>query len=364
MSNLIPKAMSSLKYYIHNQPLELEQGECLEQVKIAYTINGTPKLDGSNVVWVCHAFTANSNPIEWWPGLVGGDAIFNENEHCIICANILGSPYGSTSPLDVNHNNGNQWLQFFPKITIRDIVNSFEALRTHLGIQKIHTLIGGSMGGFQALEWSIQKPDLAEHLILIATSAYQSPWAVAFNESQRMVIKADRTFFSQSEEGGKKGLAAARSVALLSYRNYHTYSITQSEQDNELKSDYRAASYQRYQGEKLIKRFNAFSYMTLLDVMDSHNVGRGRNGVESALQQVQANTLVIGIDSDIKFPVSEQELLSNHIPNSHFEVISSEYGHDGFIIETKKITEHIASFYNDQAKQLNTLKTRKYEYKG
>jgi homoserine O-acetyltransferase len=218
-------------------------------------------------------------------------------------------------------------------------------LRQHLGIEKINTLIGGSLGGQQALEWAILKNDSIDNLILLATNAQHSPWGIAFNESQRLAIKADRTWYNFSPDAGLKGLKAARSIALLSYRNYNTYQATQSEDKSENIGDLKASSYQNYQGEKLVKRFNTFSYWYLTKAMDTHNVGRNRNGIKNALRQIKAKTLVIGISSDLLFPVEEQKFLAKHIPNAAYTEIDSLYGHDGFLIETKKIANEIEKYF-------------------
>jgi len=224
------------------------------------------------------------------------------------------------------------------------MVKAHDLLREELNINEIDIIIGGSQGAQQILEWNVLKPNLFKHTIVIATNAKHSAWGIAFNESQRLAIKADRSYYSNTEDGGKKGLAAARSIALLSYRNYEPYNETQKEKHDEKLNDFNSAGYQRYQGEKLVNRFNAYSYITLANAMDSHNLGRARISVEKSLSQITANTLVVGISSDLLFPPSEQEFLAAHIKNSELKIIDSFYGHDGFLIETQKLTEAIKSF--------------------
>lgn len=184
-------------------------------------------------------------------------------------------------------------------------------------------------------------PNLFEQLILVATNAVHSPWGIAFNESQRMSIEVDPTWKESNPEAGLEGMKAARATALISYRNYETYHITQTRSDNSLGSNLRAISYQRYQGEKLAKRFNAYSYYRLSEMMDSQDVGRNRGGVIAALKQIKAKTLVIGIKSDALFPIVEQEFLAKHIPDASYQVIDSLYGHDGFLIESSLMTKAI-----------------------
>ena len=337
--------MSTTKTFIHEKPFALEGGVTLSSIEIVYNTYGSLNKEKNNVIWVCHALTANSDVFDWWKGLFGEKDFFNPVEYFIVCANNLGSCYGTTGPLSHNSEFNGALYSYFPNITIRDMVNAHELLRQHLGIQKIHTVIGGSQGGQQAVEWNIQQPELFTNLVLVATNAAHSAWGIAFNESQRLAIKADRTYYSNNPEGGQKGLAAARSIALLSYRNYHTYVETQKENTVEKTDDFNSSSYQRYQGEKLVKRFNAYSYVALSKAMDSHNVGRGRDSVEKALAHIKAKTLVIGISSDLLFPLGEQRFLANHIPVASYVAIDSFYGHDGFLIEAEKLTRELKKFY-------------------
>lgn len=333
------------KTYKYQGELTLESGQKLPEVQIAYSTLGRLNAQGDNVVWVCHALTANSDVASWWEGLVGEGKLFDPAKHFIICANILGSCYGTTGPIEINPSTNKPYYLSFPQITIRDMVQAHELLRKHLGIEKIKMCIGGSLGGQQAMEWAIMQPELIENLVLLATNAFHSPWGIAFNESQRLAIKADPTWNCDSPDAGREGLKAARSIALLSYRNYLTYQHSQSEASIEKTDDFRAISYQNYQGEKLVKRFNCHSYWYLSKAMDSHNVGRGRGSVEKALATIKAKTLTIGIKSDVLFPVSEQIFLAENIKNAAYKEIDSLYGHDGFLIETQTIQSLIDSFF-------------------
>ena len=327
--------------FSHHKVFELEQGEELPCFDLTYHTFGKLNKEKDNVVWICHALTANSDPTDWWKGLVGEKDYFNPDKYFIVCANILGSCYGSTQPLSINPHTSQPYYLDFPTITIRDIVQSLELLRQHLEIEKIQFLIGGSMGGQQAMEWAFLLKDKVKNLILLATNAKHSPWGVAFNESQRMAIEADSTWGEQNEKAGLNGMKVARSIALISYRNFETYGKTQNDSESENLGLQKASSYQRYQGEKLAKRFNAYAYYFLSKAMDSHHIGRGRGGAEKALQQISAKTLVIGITTDLLFPVCEQKYLAGKIPNARYAEIKSLYGHDGFLIETEKITQEI-----------------------
>jgi len=331
--------------------LRLEKGSRLTNPTIAYHTFGTRD---KPVVWVCHAFSANSDVFDWWAGLFGPNDLFNPNDYFIICANILSSCYGTTGPLSENPDTGQPYYHDFPEVTVRDIVAAHEALRQHLDIQEIHLLLGGSLGGQQAVEWAIMHPEKIENLALIATNARHSAWGIAFNEAQRMAIEADASWRKRDEKAGDAGMRAARATALLSYRNYQTYDQFQTDPEPVL-DNYRATTYQQYQGEKLSRRFNAFSYYRLSQAMDSHHIGRGRSSMEDALKEIQANTLVIGITSDVLFPIQEQQWLAEHIPESVFETIPSDYGHDGFLLETEKLGALLKHFL---AKQLHVNKER------
>ena len=334
----------SAETFKYSKNFTLESGKQLHGLEIGYHTFGKLNKHRNNVIWVCHALTANSDVLDWWAGLFGDNNLFNPADHYIVCANVLGSPYGTTNPLNIDETTGQPYYLSFPLFTIRDIVKAHQLLADHLGIDQINVLIGGSLGGQQALEWALIDPTKINNLILIAANAKHSPWGIAFNESQRLAISADRTFYANTPDGGAKGLKAARSIALLSYRGYATYNATQKHDEHEKLEDYKAASYQNYQGEKLVKRFNAYSYWYLSKTMDSHNVGRNRGGIEKALSQVKAKTLIIGIKSDILFPIEEQQYLFRHIPNASFSEFDSIYGHDSFLIETETLTKIIDSF--------------------
>ncbi|WP_316820006.1 alpha/beta fold hydrolase [Pedobacter gandavensis] len=339
--------MSTTSTYTHTKVFKLESGKKLRKIELAYQTYGKLNANKDNVIWACHALTANADVLDWWKGLFGNNDLFNPEEHFIICANVLSSHYGSTSPLSVNPTTGLPYYLAFPEVTIRDMVAAHRLLAKHLGIEEIKVLIGGSLGGQQAVEWAIEDPSAIQNLILVATNAVHSPWGIAFNESQRLAISSDRSFYANKPDGGLKGLKTARSIALLSYRSYDAYTATQLESVNEKTSAFRASSYQNYQGEKLCKRFNAYSYWYLSKAMDSHNVGRNRGSITEALGAIKANTLVIGIENDVLFPISEQQFLSKHIPAAEFFSVNSAYGHDGFLIETDVLTNVIGNFLKE-----------------
>jgi homoserine O-acetyltransferase/O-succinyltransferase len=327
-------------FHVDN-PITLESGQVVPKYDLAYTTYGKLNSQKDNVVWIFHALTANSRPSEWWPGLVGEGKLFDPEKYFIICVNMPGSCYGSTGPLDKNRQTGEIYYHNFPFFTPRDMIRSYQPLRQFLGIEKIKIGIGGSMGGQQLLEWAIEEPELFENIFPIATNARHSAWGIAFNASQRMSIEADGTWKQKKPEAGMEGMKAARSIALISYRHYETYHASQSEHHIEKIENYKSESYQKYQGEKLGKRFNAFSYYFLSKGMDSHNVGRGRGSIENALQRIKAKTTAIGITTDILFPVNEQQFIAENVTNAGFFSIDSLYGHDGFLLEYEQIEKII-----------------------
>jgi homoserine O-acetyltransferase len=222
------------------------------------------------------------------------------------------------------------------------MVRAHILLRKHLGIEKIHLLMGGSMGGYQALEWSVLEKEVIGQLFLIATSPAESAWGIAVHTAQRLAIEADSSWREESAEAGARGLKAARAIGILTYRNYGIMVQKQTDPDTEKLDGFRASSYMNYQGDKLMERFNAYSYWLLTKAMDSHQLARGRGGkLETVLQGIRQRTLLIGITSDILCPVEEQRHMAEHLPNATLLEIDSAYGHDGFMVEGEKIATHL-----------------------
>ena len=340
--------------FTYKHGFQLESGRKLKVFHLAYTTQGQLNAEKNNVVWVFHALTANSDPCEWWAGLVGENTLFDPQNYFIVCVNMPGSCYGSINPLDVDSATGEVYYHNFPLFTTRDMVRAYKLLKDHLEINNIHIGIGGSMGGQQLIEWAIEEPDLFTMIIPIATNAQHSSWGIAFNESQRLCIESDASWKEKNNKAGLQGMKIARSLALLSYRTYEAYNkaqhgfTTETEFLSVDQQIFKAATYQHYQGEKLARRFNAFSYYFLSLAMDKHNVGRSRGSVQHALSHIKAKALVIGISSDILFPPVEQELLAAYIPNAQLAIIDSHYGHDGFLLEMESITQEIEKFFEKQ----------------
>ncbi|MGL1888265.1 MAG: homoserine O-acetyltransferase [Reichenbachiella sp.] len=327
-----------------NKAFPLERGGELPELEISYHTWGELNEAKDNVLWVFHALTANSDLGDWWPDILSDASALNPKKYFIICANILGSPYGTTSPLTINPATKEQYYSDFPLYTIRDMVNVHKILRDHLGIEKVAVALGGSMGGFQAYEWAVQEPDFFEKLILVVTGPKESPWRIAVHSAQRIAIEADPTWQEHHMMAGEHGVAAARAIGMLSYRNHTIFNKTQPDLESKV-DGFNSESYMRYQGKKLIDRkFQGHLLWSLTKAMDSHDIGRDRGGVEKALQSIKAEVLQVSIDSDILFTTDEQEYIASHTPKVSYKEIQSLYGHDGFLTEFGKINKLMIEF--------------------
>ena len=321
----------SEKIYRHKGEFTLESGQKINDLELVYHTYGDLNEKKNNVVWAFHALSANADVMDWWPGLFGDDDYFNPREYFIICVNVLGSPYGSTRPYDEN----------FPLYTVRDVVKAHLLLADELDISHIHVAIGGSFGGSQALEFAYTFEGMIDNLILIASSAKESAWGIAIHESQRMAMKADPTF--GDPEGGSDGIRAARAIGMLTYRSVRSFETQQTNYDDRV-DDFDVSSYIQYQGLKFDKRFDSLSYYYLSKCMDTHNIGRDRGGVGQALSKIGNKTLVIGIDSDMLLPTQLQKFIASCMPNGYYREITSDFGHDGFLIETEQLSQTISKF--------------------
>ncbi len=324
----------------------LESGAILPSIDIAYHTYGRLNDTASNVIWVMHALTANSEVADWWPHTVEEGKFLDPSKYFIICANVIGSCYGSTGPLSLNPDTGRPWYNDFPNITVRDMVRAHMLLAKHLGINEVFCVIGSSLGGYQAIELLCTFPGFAKKAVLIATGSYTRPWQAAFNETMRMILEADQTFNLPQPDAGTKGLAAARALGLLSYRGRTAYDLTQSDNDqlNDIPFNRKVHSYQRYQGDKLTRRFNAHSYHRICSAVDSHDVGRGRGPRDRILSKIACPCMIIAISSDLIYPPCDHEDMVQFIPNNTYHVIDSPFAHDGFLVEHEKLNTLIKDF--------------------
>lgn len=340
------RATYNYSFYDLAVPFILESGQQINDARIAYHTYGTLNENRDNVIVICHALTANSDADDWWHGLFGKGDIFDWDKHFIICANNLGSPYGTTSPKQVGKEGKERMGMDFPFYTLRDTARLQLHLLDYFQVAKVKLLIGGSCGGNISQEIAYEWGERIENLVLLCCSAKESPWVIAFHESQRITLSSDATLLDKSETAGLAGLKACRGVAMPFYRTQANFKLSQSELDTDKVKDFRAASYIQYQGDKFIKRFDAHCYYKLLTALDTHNIGRDRGGVEKALAKITANTVVIGFDSDILIPKIEQQFLAKHIANSEYFEIKTLFGHDAFLIEHDDIRKAVRKKIN------------------
>lgn len=326
-------------------PFQLESGVVLPAVEVAWQSWGRLAAEGNNAVLVCHALTGSAAADTWWQGLFGPGRTLDPERDFIVCASVLGGCYGTTGPTTPGPD-GRPWGPDFPAITIRDIVRLQALLLESLGVRRLRLVIGGSMGGMQALEWPLLFPDKVEAAVVIATSARHSAWCIGISEAQRQAIYADPLW-----QGGRylpaapprAGLAAARAMAMITYRSRASFEERFGRDENQLES-FAIASYLEYQGQKLVDRFDANSYVTLTRAMDSHDVGRGRGGAAAALSRVGQPVLVVSIPSDVLYPPAEQEELTRLLPQGQLATLESHHGHDAFLIDVEQLDAIVQNF--------------------
>ncbi|HEY5437534.1 MAG TPA: homoserine O-acetyltransferase [Acidimicrobiales bacterium] len=334
----------------------LESGNVLSELTVAYETWGELNGSRSNAVLVSHALTGDSHAIGpkgpghptvgWWEGLIGPGLAIDSDLFYVVCPNVLGGCQGTTGPSSVAPD-GHPYGPRFPLITIRDQVAAEVALVDHLGITKWFSVIGGSMGGMRSLEWSVGYPERVERAVVLAVGAAASAEQIALCSLQIRAIETDPTFangyYYETDDRPDEGLNIARGIGQLSYRTAQEFDLrfgrtAQGDEDPLRGGRYAVESYLEYQGDKLSARFDANSYITLSRAMNSHDVGRGRGGVESALRSVRANVTVIGIASDRLYPLSQQQEISEYLPgDDKLHVIDSITGHDGFLLEIDAI---------------------------
>lgn len=328
--------------------LLLDSGTTLPEVRLACETWGT--FDGSNAVLILHALTGDSHvhgpegpghPTPgWWDALVGPGLAIDTERFFVVCANILGGCQGSTGPASLDPD-GLPWGGSFPALTVRDQVRAETALADRLGVERWYAVVGGSAGGMRGLEWAIEHPARVERLLLLATSASASAEQIALSRTQVAAIANDPAWFDgdyyDGPHGPLAGLDLARRIAHIAYRSE---SELADRFGRTLQDDGRFAvdSYLQHHGAKLVRRFDANSYVVLTTAMDTHDVGRDRGGIEAALGRITARTIVAGIDSDRLYPLHQQHEIARHVPGAGaVAVVKSPHGHDGFLIEFDQV---------------------------
>lgn len=327
-------------------PFVTESGFRFEKPDVAFKTWGTLNAAKDNVILICHALTGNAAADEWFSGIFGKGNLCDPDENFIICINVPGSNYGSVGPWSLNPETGKPYRSAFPSITIRDMVRFQKQLLDQLGITGIELVIGGSLGGMQALEFTIMDRRIRS-AAFIAMGKAHTPWAIGISQAQRAAIFADPKWnggnYSQ-QDGPAAGLAAARMMAMITYRTPQDYEKKFSRKLQEKSDLYQVESYLNYQGEKLASRFDALSYVILTKAMDSHDISRGRGRFDEVLNRVEIPVQVVGIDSDHLYPSFEQKELAELLPNGRYHEIQSSYGHDAFLIEFDQLKGIIQPF--------------------
>eukprot|EP00041_Stephanoeca_diplocostata_P008847 m.132628 g.132628 ORF g.132628 m.132628 type:complete len:406 (+) comp17504_c0_seq7:293-1510(+) len=338
---------------------QVEHGEILKNVTVRYQTFGTLSERKDNAVVVCHALTGNAAVTNWWPSMVGEGCFIDTRKYFVVCANVLGSCYGTCGPTSINPDTGKKYGATFPYVTIRDTVRLHALmLRDGLGIREVFCAIGGSMGGMQVLEWGLVETVALRSGVVLAAGGRHTPWQIGMSELQRQAIYADPKYKGGTYDDSDppvKGLSVARQIAMVSYRTHHSY-FTKFGRDKTEHPDirektrggdvYQVEAYLRHQGNKFIQRnFDAQTYVTLTRLMDSHDIARNRGDYLTIMSKIRVPFLVVGITSDILYPVTEQQELASYLGQGELHLIDSEEGHDGFLLEQARIGPMVERFF-------------------
>ncbi len=360
--------ISETKYYTYKDKLNLDSGDKIGLLKIAYETYGELNLKKSNAILILHAlsgdahaagFRADEKKPGWWDAMIGPGKAFDTDKYFIICSNILGGCKGSTGPSSVNPDTGKPYALDFPQISIFDMVKCQKLLIDHLGIEKLLSVTGGSMGGMQALAWLSAYPGKVLSVIPIATTIRHSPQQIAFDEVGRQAIMSDSNWKSGDYYGGSlpvKGLAVARMLGHITYMSDISMAAKfgrQKKQNQEpfkfTAADFEVEGYLHYHGDNFVKRFDANSYLYITKAMDNFDAGRGRP-FDEVIRGAKAKVLVIAFKSDWLYPAYQSKEIAKACKISGLEAsyceINSTYGHDAFLIETEQETRLIEHFLN------------------
>ncbi|MFN7931054.1 MAG: homoserine O-acetyltransferase [Blastocatellia bacterium] len=328
-----------------HSPFRLLAGEILPEVTLHYAMYGALNEARDNAILVPHALSGSARVADWWPQLFGTEAVFDLTRDCIIGINMIGSCYGSTGPTSVNPKTGKPYGRDFPLVTVKDNVRAQAELIQHLGIEKLRVVIGGSIGGMQAMQWAVDFPDMVERSIAIG-SAPLSAMALALNHLQRQAIL----------DNPQSGLSLARQIAMISYKSAELFAERYGRRPNRNGEDphlafegrYDVGGYLNYQGEIFTRRFDPNSYLIITKLMDNFDLSIGYDSLLVALQRIKARVLLIGIESDWLFPVTDIEELVAQMKTAQVEAeysrLVTTHGHDGFLAEPQQLVPCIRNF--------------------
>lgn len=356
------------------RPFVLESGDSLDGVTVAYETWGTLDGDGSNAVLVCHALTGDAHAYDpqhsnrgWWQGVIGPGEALDVERYFVVCANVLGGCQGTTGPASLNPATGRPWAAAFPPVTIRDMVRIQARLSDHLGVKQWLCVVGGSMGGMQALEWGAMYPARVRSIAPLAVGCAASPWQIAWSAVGRAAIALDprwrggEYYEAPPGEGPHEGLALARAVAQITYRSDELFaerfgrSLVSPNEQFGLWDRFGVEGYLDYHGEKLVRRFDANSYLVLNKSMDTHDLGRGRGGLQRAVARITVPVLTVSISSDTLYPPRQQTELRDLVVaadgDCRYVMVESPHGHDGFLVEAEAVSAALADFLEDVEKR-------------
>ncbi|QGG46673.1 homoserine O-acetyltransferase MetX [Heliorestis convoluta] len=356
-------------FAISPEEMVLESGHRLGPITLAYETYGTLNEGRSNAILVAHALTGDQHAAGkydksdkaagWWDDMIGPGKTIDTNRFFVICSNVLGGCRGTTGPSSINPATEMPYGMNFPVFTIRDMVRAQKALVQHLGVERLLCVIGGSMGGMQVLEWAVTYPDQIDGILPIATAGRMTAMGIAFNEVMRQSIMLDPTWNQGNyypEVGPAQGLSIARMLGMITYRSDELFNLrfgrrmvhTHPDEYFRFDSRFEIESYLHYQGDKLVKRFDANSYLYLCKAMDLHDIGRRRGGLAKALGRIKAKTLFVGIDSDWLYPPSYMiemaHLMEKKRKDVEYKELKSPHGHDAFLIEFDQMSPIIRDF--------------------
>jgi homoserine O-acetyltransferase/O-succinyltransferase len=343
-----PPVMMTGKPYkiLLKYPFVTEGGFTFPEIEVDFKTWGKLNANRDNAVVICHALTGSAAADSWFSGLFAPGGILDTGDYFVICANVPGSCYGTTGPRSINSDTGKPWGGDFPRITIRDMVNVQRKLLDMIGVNGIEFVIGGSMGGMQALEFGIMD-ERVRAMVPIAMGMAHSPWAIGISEAQRRAIYSDPNWQGGHYTNGTRpvnGISTARMMAMITYRTAGLFNERFGRNPQDGQDIFQVESYLNYQGQKLAGRFDAVTYVRLTQAMDTHDISRGRGSFRDVLAGVNIPAMIIGIDSDVLYPVSEQKELASMLPLGQYSEITSIYGHDAFLIEFRQLQGMLATF--------------------
>lgn len=346
------------------EPFALESGGSLEPVNLRYAVYGELNDRRDNAILVCHALSGSARVGDWWPQLFGEHGIFDLSRDSVICANVIGSCYGSTGPQTINPVTGKPFGASFPLVTVRDWVQSQALLLDRLGVERLRAVIGGSIGGMQAIQWAIDKPGRVENCIAIG-AAPLTAMGLALNHLQRQAIVNDAKWRGGEYEigdGPGDGLALARALAMISYKSENLFAERFARNPNRNGEDplrslaerYDIGGYLDHQGEIFTRRFDANSYLIINKAMDNFHPSRGYESEGAALERVKARVLLVGISSDWLFPPGEIRALAERMreagADAQYAELQSTHGHDGFLAEPDAFAPIVRHWLLDASK--------------